>query len=97
MRIFTPTFDGDTPVPREYYCTTLTPEENSKLVERFVSRFQTGAIESPIPIDEYNPIRVQSSFEGNPSYPHTPLEIFVTTHSLRYINAVVRVVAIRQY
>ena len=97
MRVFTPTFEGDTPVPGEYYCTTLTPVENSVLVEKFITRFQSGIIEVHIPIDEYNARRVQSNSEYNPSYPHTPLEVFVTTHSLRYINAVVRVIAVRQY
>lgn len=50
-----------------------------------------------ITLDEYNPERVQSNIEVNPSRPLTPLEKLITIHSLEYKNAVVRVLATRQY
>jgi hypothetical protein len=71
--------------------------ENQSLIAKLFDRFDSGAIVQDIPRDEFDPSRVQSNSETNPSTPRTPLERFVAIHGIYHNNAVVRLSAIRQY
>ncbi len=95
--IYTPSFEGDTLVPRDFYCSEILMDENIALIDKLWQRFESWAMQDMITLDEYNPERVQSNIEVNPSRPLTPLEKLITIHSLEYKNAVVRVLATRQY